>query len=229
VAFPVQLAFMPRAVSRFPALVCALAAGALSCATAAHAGTLEVRALQRDGKPLVGAVITAEAVSLTLPPAPPVKAIMDQVNLAFEPDVLVLPVKSSVQFPNSDAVRHQVYSFSSAHRFQLPLYRGKPYPPIVFEQAGVITLGCNIHDNMLAYIVVTDAPFFGRTDAAGSWTAPAVPDGRYRVRVWHPLSSESTDVEQEVQVGAERGVLQVRLAHGLKPAPLKGRPHSWEY
>jgi plastocyanin len=202
---------------------------ALACASVGHGGTLEVRTLQRDGKPLVGAVVTAAAVSAALPPAPPVKAIMDQVDLAFEPDVLVLPVKSSVQFPNSDVVRHQVYSFSSAHRFQLPLYRGKPYPPIVFEQTGVVTLGCNIHDNMLAYIVVTDAPYFGRTDAAGSWAAPAVPSGRYRVRVWHPLASEPGEVEQVVQVGADRDKVEIRLTHGLKPAPLKGRPHSWEY
>src|SRR4051812_35281419 len=153
-------------------------AAALLCAPQARAGMLQVKALQRDGKPLVGAVITASAENPALPPATPLRAIMDQVNLAFEPDVLVLPVKSSVQFPNSDVVSHQVYSFSSAHRFQLPLYRGKPYPPIIFEQPGVITLGCNIHDNMLAYIVVTDAAFFGRTDAAGSWAAAAVPSGR---------------------------------------------------
>jgi len=216
---------MPRPVPNLSAVVVA----ALSCAVAARAGTLEVRALQRDGNPLVGAVITADALSPALPPAAPVRAIMDQVDLAFEPDVLVLPVKSTVQFPNSDVVSHQVYSFSSAHRFQLPLYRGKPYPPIVFEQAGVITLGCNIHDNMLAYIVVTDAPYFGRTDAVGSWTVPALPSGRYRVRVWHPLASEPAGVEQVVQVGADRDVLEIRLSRGLRPAPLKGRPHSWEY
>jgi plastocyanin len=219
---------MSRPLSNLIACTLGLAV-ALSAACVANAGTLEVKALQRDGKPLVGAVITASAMSPALPPAAPVKAIMDQVNLAFEPDVLVLPVKSSVQFPNSDVVRHQVYSFSSAHRFQLPLYRGKPYPPIVFEQAGVITLGCNIHDNMLAYIVVTDAPYFGRTDAAGSWAAPAMPSGRYRVRVWHPLASEPAEVEQVVQVGADRDVVEIRLSHGLRPAPLKGRPHSWEY
>ena len=218
---------MPRPASNL--VTFALAAVALSFAVASRAGTLEIRALQRDGTPLVGAVVTADALSPALPPAAPVKAIMDQVDLAFEPDVLVLPVRSTVQFPNSDVVSHQVYSFSSAHRFQLPLYRGKPYPPIVFEQPGVITLGCNIHDNMLAYIVVTDAPYFGRTDPAGRWAVPGLPGGRYRVRVWHPLASEPAAVEQVVQVGAERDVLEIRLSRGLRPAPLKGRPHSWEY
>jgi plastocyanin len=204
-------------------------AAALAYASSALAAPLEVRVQQRDGKALVGAVITADAESPAQPPAAPMKAIMDQVNLAFDPDVLVLTVKSTVQFPNSDGVSHQVYSFSSARQFQLPLYRGKPYPPVVFERPGVVTLGCNIHDNMLAYIVVTAAPFFGRTSATGAWSAPDVPEGRYRVRVWHPLLNESADVERSVQVDGNQGVVELRLTHNLKPAPLKGRPHSWEY
>jgi hypothetical protein len=82
---------------------------------------------------------------------------------------------------------------------------------------------------MLAYIVVTAAPFFGRTNTAGSWTAPAVPAGRYRVRVWHPLTNEPAEVEQAVLAGADHDAVEIHLTHGLKPAPLKGRPHSWEY
>ena len=97
-----QCVLMSRTVSSFSRLLAGTAW--LACAAVASAGTLEVRTLQRDGKPLVGAVITASPENATLPPAPPVKAIMDQVNLAFEPDVLVLPVNSSVQFPNSDVV-----------------------------------------------------------------------------------------------------------------------------
>jgi len=201
---------------------------ALLCAAPAFAGTLEIHALQRDGKPLIGAVVTVEAENPALPPATPLQAIMDQVNLEFAPDVLVVPVKSTVQFPNSDAVRHQVYSFSSARQFQLPLYRGKPYPPTAFDQPGVVTLGCNIHDNMLAYIVVTDAQFYGRTGTAGSWAAE-VPSGHYRVRIWHPLENEPAAVERVVEAVADRTEVQIRLSRGLKPAPLTGRPHSWEY
>jgi len=159
-----------------------------------QAASLVVTVLKRDGQPLPGAVVTAEPENGQPTPIPPIRAIMDQVNLAFVPDVLVIPVHSTVQFPNSDAVSHQVYSFSSARRFQLPLYRGKPYPPVQFDQPGVVTLGCNIHDNMLAYIVVTAAPFFGRADDRGSWTAADLPEGRYRVRVWHPLLSEPAEL-----------------------------------
>lgn len=201
----------------------------LMCGGFAHASPLTVSARQHDGKPLAGAVVTVEAETQASPSAPPVHATMDQVDLSFVPDVLVIPVHSTVQFPNSDAISHQVYSFSSPRRFQLPLYRGKPYPPVTFDEPGVITLGCNIHDNMLAYIVVTKAAYFGRTDAQGDWSAANLPDGRYRVRLWHPLLNEPLAVDRAVEAGASPLHVEIRLARGLRPAPLTGRPHSWEY
>jgi plastocyanin len=193
------------------------------------AGSVAIEALQRNGKPLTGAVVMLEVVSPTLPPAAPLKAVMDQVDLAFAPDVLVLPVHSSVQFPNSDAVSHQVYSFSSARSFQLPLYRGKPYPPVSFEKPGIVTLGCNIHDNMIAYIVITEAPWFGRTDGRGSWIADDVSAGRYRLRIWHPLMNETGDEGRIVEVGEQRVSATIKLTRSLKPSPLSDRPHSWDY
>ena len=213
----------------FLRLRCASAAVAALLACTAQAGTLSVTAVQRDGKALAGAVVTVEAVSPTPPPPSPVRATMDQVDLAFVPDVLVVPVRSTVQFPNSDAVSHQVYSFSSARRFQLPLYRGKPYPPVSFDEPGIVTLGCNIHDNMLAYIVVTSANYFGRTDAGGKWAAPNLPPGNYRIRLWHPLLNEPADLERVVESSAGIEPVEFRLSKNLRPAPLTGRPHSWDY
>jgi plastocyanin len=209
---------------------CASAAAAvlLACASYAQAGPLTVTVFKRDGKALPGAVLTVEAESPAIPAPQPIHATMDQVDLAFVPDVLVVPVNSTVQFPNSDAISHQVYSFSSARRFQLPLYRGKPYPPVSFDQPGIITLGCNIHDNMLAYIVVTKANYFGRTDSSGKWTLPNLPAGKFRLRLWHPLLNETSDVERLVD-GATGGSLDVWLSRNLRPAPLTGRPHSWDY
>jgi len=207
------------------------AAGAalLACAAFAHGGPLAVTVWQHDGKALAGAVVTIEAESPAIPPSPPTHATMDQVNLEFVPDVLVVPVHSTVQFPNSDVIGHQVYSFSAARRFQLPLYRGKPYPPVTFDEPGVVTLGCNIHDNMLAYIVVTRAPWFGRTDAAGKWAVPNLPAGRLRLRLWHPLLNEPVAIERVIDAGAGEGQVDIRLTRGLRPAPLTGRPHSWDY
>lgn len=199
----------------------------LCCALNAQAGSLTVSVKQRNDRPLVGAVITLEAPAL--PPASPVAAIMDQVKLAFVPDVLVIPLHSKVQFPNSDAVSHQVYSFSSARQFQLPLYRGKAYPPVTFDQPGVVTLGCNIHDNMLAYIIVTGAPYFGRTGADGEWSVPNLPAGRYSLRLWHPLLNEPQELERTIQASNEPDRVDLQLVRDLRPPPLKGRPHSWDY
>lgn len=197
---------------------------------AARAATLVIHVQSADGRALAGAVVTARPLDGPARHAPPQRAVMDQVNRAFEPDLLVIAVGSTIEFPNSDSVSHQIYSFSPAHRFQLPLYRGKPYPPVPFDQPGLVTLGCNIHDEMLAYVLVTDAPYFGRTDAGGAWSAE-VTHGRYRVALWHPrLRDEAADLERELTVNeSDRAELTLRLQKPLQPAPLTGRPHSWDY
>jgi plastocyanin len=197
---------------------------------AASAATINVTAELPDGKPVAGIVVQLHALEGSARPSPPVRAVMDQVDLAFNPDLLVIPVGSTVAFPNTDATSHQVYSFSAAHRFQLPLYRGKPYPPEHFDQAGVVTLGCNIHDNMLAYILVTDAAFFGRTDAAGKWSQNGVPRGRYRVELWHPrLRDDPPHLNRELTVNeSDTADVVIRLDKPLRAAPLQKRPRSWD-
>jgi plastocyanin len=206
-----------------------LALSALLTVTSALAGNLTVTTRQRNSQPLTGAVVMLESDAANAATAAPIAAIMDQVDLTFVPDVLVIPVHSTVQFPNSDAISHQVYSFSGARSFQLPLYRGRPYPPVLFDQPGVVTLGCNIHDNMVAYIVVTRAAHFGRTDAEGQWTANRVSPGRYRLRVWHPLMNEGREVTSDVTVENANSTAEIQLSRALRPAPLTGRPHSWDY
>jgi plastocyanin len=206
---------------------------ALLGALATHAAvsaTLVITVQTPDGKPLQGAVVTASPLEGAAHPSAPIKAVMDQVNRAFLPDLLVIPAGSTVVFPNSDSVSHQIYSFSRAKRFQLPLYRGTPYPPVHFDQPGVVTLGCNIHDEMVGYLVVTDAPYFGRTDARGAWSSE-VARGRYRVTIWHPRMRDSdTDLARELTVGeSDHADLTLRLLKALQPAPLGDRPHSWDY
>ena len=218
-----------HALSRLGARALAVLA-ACALATPAAGATLVINVRAADGHPLPGAVVTVRPLDGSPRKAAPVHAVMDQVDRAFAPDLLVIPVGSTVEFPNSDSVSHQIYSFSPAKRFQLPLYRGKPYPPVRFEQAGVVTLGCNIHDEMLAYLLVTDAPYFGRTDHDGAFSAE-VPRGRYKVGIWHPrLRDAESDLERELTVGdSDRADLTLRLAKPLEPAPLSDRPHSWDY
>jgi plastocyanin len=212
----------PRCIARVSILLCCLlqAADAL-------AATIFVAVQTADGRPLAGAVLTIHSLTGSDHPGVPVNAVMDQVNRAFVPDLLVIPAGSTVEFPNSDSVSHQIYSFSAARKFQLPLYRGKPYPPVHFDQAGLVTLGCNIHDSMLAFVLVTDAPYFGRTDATGSWSVD-VARGTYRVTVWHPRMQEGSELEREMTIAdGDRAALTLRLAKALQPAPLEVR-HSWD-
>ena len=202
----------------------------LAAAPPALSATLVVDVQTADGRALPGAVVTVRPLDGAARHAAPLRAVMDQVNRSFSPDLLVIPVGSTVEFPNSDSVSHQIYSFSPPKRFQLPLYRGKPYPPVHFDQPGVVTLGCNIHDEMLAYLLVTDAPWYGRTNEGGSWSTE-VPHGRYRVELWHPrIRDDEADLRRELTVGdADRAELTLRLSRPPQPAPLTDRPHSWDY
>jgi plastocyanin len=204
-------------------------AGALATPLAASAAVLVISVQTPDGHALAGAVVTVRPLDGLSRRQSPVHAVMDQVDRAFVPDLLVIPVGSTVEFPNSDATSHQIYSFSPAKRFQLPLYRGKPYPPTHFDQAGLVTLGCNIHDEMLAYLLVTDAPWFGRTEATGSWTVE-VPRGHYRVELWHPRArDEAAELTRELTVGeGDRADLTVRLGKSLETVRLANRAHSWD-
>jgi plastocyanin len=202
----------------------------LSLACNARAGELLVRTLTSQSLPLVGAVVSIYPLDTPAHRVTPQHAVMDQIDRTFVPDLLVIPVGSTVEFPNSDPISHQIYSFSPAKRFQLPLYRGKPYPPVLFDQSGIVTLGCNIHAQMLAFVVVTDASYFGRSGTDGTWSIQ-LPHGRYRIELWHPrLQEDGAGLARQIAVGeTDRTELTVQLSKPLQPAPLSQHPHSWDY
>jgi len=151
----------------------------------ANAATIRVDVRDARGAAVVDAVVYALPEGRELPPSKKT-AVMDQKNRTFIPHVLPIQTGTAVKFPNSDDIRHQVYSFSSAKMFQLPLYKGTPANPVVFDRAGVVTLGCNIHDRMTAYIVVVDTPHFAATGKKGRAEIPNVSAGKYAVHVWYP-------------------------------------------
>jgi plastocyanin len=134
------------------------------------------------------------------PPPPSRHAVLDQKNRMFVPHILPIQTGTAVTFPNSDNVRHQVYSFSSAKKFQLPLYAGTPGAPVVFDKPGVVTLGCNIHDQMSAYLVIVDTPYFALT-AGGRAELSGLPEGKYDVRVWY-AGMRNEPLPQPVTLGA---------------------------
>ena len=214
-------------VARWPAVAGLLA---LLSAMPAQALQAELQVLENTGKPVAGAVVMLRSVRADRAPPAPVHAVMDQLNRAFVPHVLIVPVGSSVTFPNGDTVSHQVYSFSLAKKFQLSLYRGSPNPPVTFEQAGVVTLGCNIHDAMRAYIFVVDGQYYGRTDSSGMWSTTVEP-GEYTVIAWHPLSRDMQPfLETRVTVGAggERVRMPLQAAAPLKLRPESTVPPNWD-
>ena len=141
-------------------------------------------------------------------------AVMDQKNRTFIPHVLPVQTGTKVRFPNSDDIRHHVYSFSPAKPFQLPLYKGTPANPEVFDRAGVVTLGCNIHDQMSAYIVIVDTPHFAKTAANGRTLLGELAPGRYTVRVWYPDMREEPKAQSiTVKDGERASVTFVAGAH----------------
>ena len=157
---------------------------------------------------------------------------MDQKNLEFLPRVLVVAAGTRVEFPNNDSVSHQVYSFSAAKRFQLPLYKGEIHPPVTFDQPGLVVLGCNIHDSMVGYIYVTDAPYFGVTETTGGLRLEGLPAGDYRLSIWSPfIADPAASLVRVVHAdGAELAVMRVQLSRPLRAQP-EPKPHrrDWEY
>ncbi len=157
---------------------------------------------------------------------------MDQRNLAFVPRVLVVGVGARVDFPNNDSVSHQVYSFSAAKRFQLPLYKGEVHPPVVFDRAGLVVLGCNIHDSMVGYVYVTDAPYFGTTLADGALQLKDLAPGDYRIVVWSPFIADppaSLTRSVHLEAGAP-AVAHIQLSSALRAQPEpRPRRRDWEY
>ena len=126
---------------------------------------------------------------------------VDQVDKEFVATVTVITVGSRVNFPNSDDILHHVYSFSPAKVFELPLYGNGQNINFSeeFGQAGVVEIGCNIHDWMLGYIYVAQTRLVVKTDAAGQALLSDVPAGDYSVRIWHPRApTDSTELTQSI-------------------------------
>ena len=158
----------------------------------ASAGEIHATVRDQGGKPVEDAVVLALPVDRkAFEAAKPVRQVVDQVDKEFVPYVRAIFVGTSVFFPNKDNIRHHVYSFSPAKKFELPLYSGTSAPPVLFDKAGVVVLGCNIHDWMLGYIYVAETPFFAKTEKDGLATLEGLPPGEYQLRVWHPDMAQS--------------------------------------
>jgi plastocyanin len=203
-------------------------------AAACRAGELTVSVIDPSGHGVTDVVVVvapAEPATPTAAPASPV-AIMDQRDLGFSPRILVVRVGTSVEFPNNDTVSHQVYSFSPAKKFQLPLYKGQLHPPVTFDRSGLVVLGCNIHDQMIGYIYVTEAPFFGKTDPDGTLRVAGLAAGEYGILVWSPyIADQASSLRRTVRVDEQKPASsRVQLVDALRARPEPRPPRAeWEY
>src|ERR1700722_4558427 len=180
----------------------------------------ELHALVKDphGKLIADAVVgaTPSDPKVAQRAKPPPDAV-DQVDKQFVPYVKAVFMGSKVRFPNSDHIRHQVYSFSPAKKFELPLYAGTDAPPVVFDKPGVVVLGCNIHDWMVGYIYVSETPFFAKTEAAGTAIIDDMPPGDYTVRLWHPSMEYGEETTARRVTLTADGLTNLEWQLSLKP------------
>ncbi len=198
------------------ALLAAMALAALAT-PGAHAAPVEVQVNDDNGRPLAGAVVFLESPEAREATRPLPQVEVTQVERQFQPRVSVVTVGTAVAFPNRDTVRHHVYSFSPTKKFEIKLYVGTPAAPVVFDRTGIAVLGCNIHDTMIAWMVVVDTPWFGRTGADGRLLLPQVPPGTFRLRTWHPsLVAGAPAADQPLRVEAAAVQVAVKLA-GARP------------
>ena len=155
--------------------------------------------------------------------------VIEQVDREFLPYMTVVQTNTPVVFPNRDPIQHHVYSFSPAKNFEIKLYSGNS-PQVLLDKPGMITLGCNIHDWMIAYIYVADSPYFAKTGSDGQAVLAALPAGRYRVHVWHPRMTGNEETTAKSQELAQEAVATVTWVLELKPefrprrAPVRGDP-----
>lgn len=185
---------------------------ALPLATAALAARVDVQVQDAAGRPLPGAVAQLDSPAARAAVRPRAGLEIAQADKTFLPRVSIVPVGSEVQFPNRDKVRHHVFSFSKAKTFEIKLYAGTPANPVLFDRPGVVVLGCNIHDTMVAWVVVVETPWAALSDALGQARLGEVPAGAYTLRVWHPdLPPGTPPLEQPLTVGAADVAAAVRL------------------
>jgi plastocyanin len=175
------------------------------------AAEFQISVVDPKGDPIEGAVAWVQGSGEK--PEPPREVEIIQKEQQFTPEVTIIPVGSTVSFPNLDSVQHHVYSFSHAKKFDIPLYIGKS-PAILFESPGVVTLGCNIHDWMAAYVLILDTRNHATTGADGqaALKAPGGVKGKTRIQVWHPRLRDKP-VEAEVAPGETTRVT-------LRPKPV---------
>jgi plastocyanin len=196
---------------------------ALAFAATAPAAELRVQVNDDHGHPVADAVVTvlSQNVAQARPPerrSTPSTKIIDQKDETFIPYIEIFRPGDKVLFRNSDQTRHHVYSFSPVKSFEFVLVPGESSKPLVLDQTGVVAVGCNIHDMMITYLYISDAPWIARSGADGRVNLRDVPAGAWNVRVWHPrLRPGKPDLAQSATIVTAAETRTLTFALSLLP------------
>lgn len=194
----------------------------LAILRAAGAQTLSIEVRDAGGAPVADAVVYATALDAAPGAAHSRTATIVQRDREFVPWVTVVQAGTTISFPNADPILHHVYSFSPARPFEIKLYAGETPQGILFNKPGIVTLGCNIHDWMVAYVAVVDTPHFGKTAKPGLVTLRSLPAGRYEVHAWHPL--QKAEAPAQPVTFAAGGDRRIEFALDLNPRKPRYKP-----
>jgi plastocyanin len=188
----------------------------------ADAATVDAVVLDPKGLPVADAAVVLYPLS---PGAsrPQASTTIEQRGSEFIPYVTVVQTGTAIEFPNNDTIKHHAYSFSTAKKFEIKLYAGKPSRPVIFDKPGEVVIGCNIHDWMEAHVLVVDSPYFARTAPDGKAVMANVPAGRYRLQLWHP-QQKSEQTQNDIDIPSSPSRLTLKL--DVKPRERKPRTET---
>jgi len=192
------------------AVACALALAA--SLSAADVGGKVSFVTKRGQNPVVNeTLVWLEPLSARAPKMVPGKFQMVTSGKMLLPHVLAIPVGSIVEFPNNDPISHNLFSLSSNNPFDLGLYRRGAGKAQRFDNPGLVNVYCNVHPNMSAVIQVMATPYYAFANAAGEYTLPAVPPGRYRLTAWNEQGGQIETPIEVTPAGMVNGTVALML------------------
>jgi plastocyanin len=199
-----------------------LATAASSGATAVVSGKVMVVKAGAALPDASNAVVWIDSMNLPGAPAGVIKAEMKSEHKSFLPRIIAVPKNAAVDFPNVDPIFHNVFSVSPGNRFDLGLYRSGTSKPNVFHEPGLVRVYCNIHPQMVGFVMVVDSSFVAVTGKDGAFRFQGVPPGSYTVKVWHEEGGE-TQLPAQVRAGVDAALVFTLDASQFKPQPHKNK------
>jgi hemoglobin len=136
--------------------------------------------------------------------------VIEQRGKSFAPHVMAVPVGSTVSFPNFDPIFHNVFSLSKAKAFDLGMYKNGETREVKLDKAGIVRLGCNLHANMSAYVIVVDAPHYVIVEDDGTYSFKSLAPGKYRVQAWNEQSGEPSISTVTIKSGANESDIDLK-------------------